>query len=109
MKQTINLYQFRDAFNKMDRGNQFSYEGLEILFDWFEDLEQMEGQEIELDVIAICCDYSEASVKEIIDAYSIDLDGVKPDEVDEFVLDYLNDRTVVLGVCLHGEMVYQNF
>jgi hypothetical protein len=93
----------------MDRGNQFSYEGLEILFDWFEDLEQMEGQEIELDVIAICCDYSEASVKEIIDAFSIDLDGVKLDEVDEFVLDYLNDRTVVLGVCLHGEIVFQNF
>jgi hypothetical protein len=107
MKQTINLHQFRDAFSI--RPNNFSYEGLEVLFDWFEDLEVMQEREIELDPIAFCCDYSEASVKEIIDAYSIDLDGVEPEEIDEFVLDYLNDRTIVLGVCEHGEIVYQNF
>lgn len=106
---TINLNDFRQAFHNMDRTNQFSYEGLEVLFDWFEDLEASQEQSIELDVIAICCDYSEASVKEIIDTYSIDIDGVEADEVDEFVLDYLNDRTIVLGVCEHGEIVYQNF
>lgn len=110
MKQTVNLHDFRNAFHSMDRGNQFSYEGLEILFDWFEDLEQMDGTEMELDVIAICCDYSEASIKEILDAYNIDMSDLPIDgDVSEFVLDWLNDRTIVLGVCLHGEIVYQNF
>lgn len=108
MKQTLNLYQFRDQMNAI-RPDNFDYEGLEILFDWFEDYEQMQGEEVEFDPIAICCDYSQASIKELIDSYSIDLDGVEPDQVDEFVLDYLNDRTIVLGVCLHGEIVYQNF
>jgi hypothetical protein len=109
MKQTINLYQFRDAFQRMDRGEQFSYEALEILWDWFEDLEKMDGQEIELDVIAICCDYTESSVEQLIRDYSIDCDEIEEDEIDAHVLDYLNDRTIVLGVCLDGAIVYQNF
>ena len=41
MFQTINLYQFRDAFQRMDRKN-FSYEGLEVLFDFFEEVEDYE-------------------------------------------------------------------
>ena len=108
MKMTMTLNDFRDEMTKI-RPNNFSYEGLEILFDWFEDMEKMDNQEIEFDPIAICCDYSEASVKEIIDAFVIDLDGVEPDEIDAYVLDYINDRSIVLGVCEHGEIVYLNF
>jgi hypothetical protein len=29
---TINKYEFRDAFQKMGRGDQFSYEGLDCSF-----------------------------------------------------------------------------
>jgi len=39
MKQTINLYQFRDAFRDCSRKDNFSYEGLESLFNWFEELD----------------------------------------------------------------------
>lgn len=108
MKQTLSLDEFRHSFMNI-RPDNFSWEGLEILFDWFEDLETSMDQELEFDPIAFCCDYSEASVKELIDAFDIDLDGVDPDMVDEFVLDYINDRSIVLGVCSHGEIVFQNF
>ena len=37
MKQTINFSQFVDAFNKMGRGEQFSYEGLKRIFEWIEE------------------------------------------------------------------------
>ena len=59
MKQTINFYQFKDAFYKMDRGEQFSYNALKALFEYFEEYEDSTDDEIELDVIAICCDYVE--------------------------------------------------
>ena len=108
MKQTLSLDEFRHSMKQI-RPENFSWEGLEILFDWFEDLETSMEREIEFDPIAICCDYSEASVKEIIDAFGIDLDGVDPDMVDEFVLDYVNNHSIVLGVCEHGEIVFQNF
>lgn len=58
MKTTVSLYEFREAFRKI-RPNNFSYEGLEALFDFLEQLEEDTGQEMELDVIAICCDFSE--------------------------------------------------
>tara|TARA_R100001440_G_scaffold9986_1_gene18364 strand:- start:522 stop:824 length:303 start_codon:yes stop_codon:yes gene_type:complete len=59
MKQSINEYQFRDAFHKMGRGEQFSYDGLKALYDYLEQLGDNTGEEIELDVIALCCEYAE--------------------------------------------------
>ena len=58
MKQSINEYDFRDAFTKL-RPNNFTYDGLTALYNYLEDLEQDTGQEVELDVIALCCDFSE--------------------------------------------------
>ena len=104
MKQTINLSQFRNEFNSI-RPNNFSYEGLEILFDYLEEMEP----DLDLDVIALCCDYSESTIDNLIQDYDIDFDGVAPDEVDATVLDYINDRSIVLGVCFDGSIVYLNF
>ena len=43
----------------MGRKNQFSYSGKRALFDWLENLEDETKNEIELDVIALCCEYTE--------------------------------------------------
>ena len=58
MKQRINEYDFRRAFEQL-RPDQFSYQGLGALFDYFEEIEDSIGEEIELDVIGICCEYTE--------------------------------------------------
>ena len=59
MKQTIDRYQFKHAFQKMGREDNFSYAGLSALFDYLEQYEDDMGEEIELDVIALCCEYTE--------------------------------------------------
>jgi len=59
MKQTVNSYQFVDSFALAGRGDQFSRAGLFALFDYFDQLEQDTGEEMELDVVAICCDWAE--------------------------------------------------
>lgn len=59
MKQTVNNFDFHDAFKQMDREDNFSYEGLNALFDYLEQYEEDSGEEMELDVIAICCDFTE--------------------------------------------------
>ena len=59
MKQTIDEYQFIQAFEDYNRENNFSYEGKVALFDYLEGLEESCDYEIELDVIAICCEYTE--------------------------------------------------
>lgn len=70
MKQTINFYDFRQAFEQHGRENQFSHEGLSTLFDMLEEYEQDIDKELELDVIALCCDFTEYdSFKELTEAY----------------------------------------
>lgn len=54
----------------MGREDNFTSEGLEALFDYFEALEENIGEEIELDVISICCDYNEyGDLKEFQEQY----------------------------------------
>ena len=59
MKQTISFGQFQDAFYNMNRQNQFSYKGKKALFEYLEEYEDSTGEQIELDIIALCCDYVE--------------------------------------------------
>lgn len=59
MKKTINRYEFVDAFTRMGRKDNFSYEALNALFDYLEELEDDRGIEFELDVIGLCCDWNE--------------------------------------------------
>jgi hypothetical protein len=59
MKQTINFELFCDLFAKGDRGNQFSLAGKWELYNYLTDLEDETGEEFELDVIGLCCEYME--------------------------------------------------
>ena len=112
MKQTIDLYTFRNAFYKMGRKDHFSYDGLEILFDYIEEVEQDTDEEMELDVIALCCDYAESTIDELISAYDIDISECDPDDkeaIAEFVEEYMDVNTSICGVTLEGSIVYTVF
>jgi hypothetical protein len=64
MKTTVNFSDFQDAFRRFDRQNQFSRAGLVALFDYLEGIEQDTGEEMELDVIGLCCDFMEFDTAE---------------------------------------------
>lgn len=108
MKQSITFGQFVDAFHAYDRYDSFGYKALRVIFDYLEQCEQDTGEEIELDVIAICCDYTMMDIEDIIKEYRIDVSDVDADDLEEYVLDYLNDQTMVLGQCADG-VVFQCF
>ena len=57
MKQSVNEYDFLKAFKEC-RPNNFSRAGLFALYDYLEQYEDDTGEEIELDVIALCCEYA---------------------------------------------------
>ena len=71
MKQTVNFHTFEDTFKKV-RPDNFSYHGLRALFDYLESCEIDNGEELELDVIALCCEYTEDSIDNVLEAYNID-------------------------------------
>jgi hypothetical protein len=59
MKQTVNFTVFSDAFNRSQYKNNFTYDGLRALFDYWENYQDETSEEIELDVCALCCEFTE--------------------------------------------------
>ena len=108
MKQSVTFSAFVDAFRAHDRYDSFGYYGLRVIFDYLESYEQDTGEEIELDVISICCDYNIMDIENIVKEYRIDVSDVDADDLEGFVLEYLNDNTMVLGQCVDG-VVFQCF
>ena len=90
MKNTINFYAFEREFEKCGRGNQFTREGLKALFNYLEEYEQDCGEEIELDVIALCCEFVEYdSLEDFHSEY---------DKDDYPTLEVLKDYTQVIEI-----------
>ena len=81
MFQHINEYDFIRAFEQV-RPDNFSRAGLFALYEYFEQLEKDIGNPIELDVIAICCEYSEyESLEEFQEDYGDDYQSI--DEIEQ--------------------------
>ena len=97
MKQNVSEYDFVNEFMKI-RPNNFSRDGLQCLYHYLIELEDDIGQEMELDVIALCCDFSEyKDLKEINEYYSKDFED----------LDDLRDYTQVIEC--HDSIIIQDY
>lgn len=98
--------QFRDAFHSMGRAKQFSYDALGLLFDYLDEVDP----DMELDVVAICCDYAEDTAASIAESYGLEVENDETDgEMLDAVMDYLNDNTSVIGKTAAGTIVYAQF
>ena len=112
MKITVNVHTFREEFKSLGCGDQFTYDGLELLFDYLEELAHCE-EEYELDVVGLCCDFAEGAAKDIARDYSIDLSAIEgASEYDEnvfaIVREYLEDEGVLVGET-DTTIVYRQF
>ena len=104
MKQNINEYDFERAFNEC-RPNNFSYKGLKALFDYLEEYEEATGQELELDVIAICCDFTEyEDLEEFQGEYYDEVQGDKYEDIEE-----IEQETVVIPIPDTDGFIIQQF
>lgn len=101
MKQTVYMDDFTNAFESAGRWGQFSKGALHVLYEYLSDLEEDTGAEIDLDVVALCCEYAEGTLEEVATAYGIDdLGDVKS---------YLEDEGVLVGETVRGTLVYRQF
>lgn len=110
--QTLSKHSFIDAFTHSSRKDQFSYEALEAIFDYLEDYSDSTGEPVELDIVCICCEWSEAHWSDIAREYSIDLNDFAEDEDDDnriqAVYEYISDNTTVLDLG-EGSFVFVQF
>ncbi len=97
MKATVTKHDFIDAFLHYEREHNFSYEGRSALFDYIEELEEDTGEEMELDIIGICCDFSEyKSAIACIDDCGYNWQPDADDRTEDGALEYLRDNTSVV-------------
>ena len=98
MYTNVNEFAFMEEFKDMGRLDNFSPEALRQLFTFFEELEDATGEPVELDVIAICCDFSEEPLTDVLENYGLQ------DDVD------LENETLVVGYTNNGaNVIYQVF
>ena len=92
---------FRNTFLTSDYKNNFSYDGLTALYDYFSELEDELGEPIEFDLVAIAGEYSELTIKDLRDNYSIDKD------ID--VIEYLQENTIVIEIENSDSVIIQDY
>ena len=104
MKNTINFETFRDGFQE---NAGFSFEGLELLFDFLEEMEDGQDTETEFDPVSIMCEYSELTTAEFLNDYSYTFTATEPEEeetedeteerIEEEIETFLSDHTCFVG------------
>ena len=91
-------------FKRYGRSENFTPAGIRVLFDYLEEISEGSGEDIKLDIIGLCCDYSEDTFEDIAANYRVDLtdragEAIEDEEeIKRIVLEYLNENTVVCGV-----------
>ena len=111
----ISFCGFCDAFPE-SRQETFSYDGKKALFEYLESFEDDTGESIELDIVALCCEYTEyQNIEEYLNDYhpdeittfedwkeenDLNKDYEEKDtyieDISEEVENYLNDRTQLI-------------
>ena len=105
---TVYPYEFYNAFQQ-SRPDNFNRDGLEALYTYLEELSEDLGENIELDVIALCCDYTQDDYASILNNFDIDIaDCEDEDEIQQAVVEYLESQTQVI-YSDNETVLYQQF
>ena len=117
--QTVDSVELYHLACRMARGDNFGYKGWRAIGDYLESLSDNLGENIEIDIIAICCEYSMAeSTEEFFmerqHLHGIDLptmeeweeleDGKKLETIEEF----LQENTALI-ICKDNLIIWQAF
>jgi len=99
---------FIRAFEQAGRGDQFSREALETLFSYYDEFDE----DIELDVVALCCDWTEESAEDALETAGHDIpeewEDMDDDEKAEYVAEALEFETVAYALD-NGNVLYLAF
>lgn len=75
---TLSFYDFLNEFKEYGRETNFSYEGKKALYDYLNELSENLGEPIELDIIGICCEFTEyENLEEFNNNYGYDIESLE--------------------------------
>jgi len=114
MKQDVSFCGFCDNFPDSYRNN-FTYEGKRALYEYLIQLEEDLGKEIECDIIAFCCEYTEyENLDDFIKNYQPNIDRKDYENDDDYYDDvesYIEEMTtlILIGGCTAEGFIVYNF
>ena len=114
--ETINASDLYHMAFRMDRGHNFGFNGWNAIGEYLEELSDDTGEDYEVDIVGICCDYSMSeSVDDFWNEYgkysSIDpeeWEEMDDDEKLEAIENYLLKNTSVV-TCQENLIIWQAF
>lgn len=89
----ISFNDFLEEFIKYGREDNFSYQGKKALFNYLEELSEDLGEPIELDVISICCDFTEY---ETLEQFNADYGHSIGEDIED--IEDIRDYTTVIKI-----------
>lgn len=100
LKYTLSVSEFTNLFDQYNRSDNFSIAARQALFDYLEDYSEGIGESVDIDVIAICCDWAEYTLDELVQEY-----GYMVDDLEHFgeIVELLEQNTTVLEVEHYGK------
>lgn len=112
MKKTINEDDFVQAFDDYNRADNFSCEGRRAMYEYLTNYEDETG-ELELDPIALCCEYSEFdsamdAAKEYSNIFELESELSGKDQEAQ-ALSWLEDHTQVIKIADTGRVIIASF
>lgn len=117
--QTVDSTDLYHLASRMDRADNFGCKGWRAIGDYLEELSEDTGEDVEIDIVAICCEYSMAESADGVfyeydHLYGVDLpeeeswEEMAEDEKLETIQTFLQDQTSVV-ICEDDMIIWQSF
>lgn len=100
----LNENEFVNEFKRFDREDNFTKEALSYLYDELESFEE----DIKLDIISICCNYSEYTIEEAKKQYNESINFNNNLNNQKFI-DKLREYTTVIPIGNTGRIIIEDF
>lgn len=109
---TLSQSDFISEFRSMSDtyNNQFSYEGLQALYDHLEEYSDSTSEPVEFDPVALCCEYTEyTDLREASETFFMydATDEERAEYTDEKAREYFANNTFLLE--FEGGIIIQDF
>ena len=111
---TYHEAQFVDEFRKI-RENDFSFDGLKVLFRYLEDLSEDCGENIEFCPVSFCCEFDEYNLEDFNNDYDMNIESFETFEKNRYqneldqkrieIIDFFTSRDFVNGEWIEEEKV----
>ena len=107
MKTTLTQHEAADMLMKFEAfgTGRDAYNLCYTMAQYLEEYEEDTGEELDLDPVAIRCEYRVIALDEVAEQYSGDFEGME----DEDLLEYLQDNTMVIETDIKNTYIIQEF